>query len=226
MNVTRTIGLAIAVAGVVVSASTTAKAQQRGRQSAGSVAGRSSSATAAEIAALKRMLEEEKLARDVYVTLGRRYRSRIFTMISAAESRHMNALLQVARRSGIDLRVTNQGVGQFSDASMGALYRQLVATGSRSLLDALKVGAKIEEMDIADLNTAMSATNHRDIQLVMQNLQRGSRNHLRAFAGAIRQAGGTYIAEHLSQAEFNRTANSPMEPGGGNGGQGRGGRQE
>jgi len=53
------------------------------------------------------------------------------------------------------------------------LYDQLVA-------DALRVGAAVEEIDILDLEERIAQTDKAEIQLVYENLAKGSRNHLRA----------------------------------------------
>jgi hypothetical protein len=69
------------------------------------------------------------------------------------------------------------------------LYDQLVAGGSVSLVEALKVGAAIEEIDIIDLQAALALVDNRDIRLVYENLLSGSRNHLQAFVRALQQQG-------------------------------------
>ena len=46
-----------------------------------------------EKSALLLMLEEEKLARDVYIAMAEKYDSRVFKNISEAENRHMEAII-------------------------------------------------------------------------------------------------------------------------------------
>ena len=94
------------------------------------------------------------------------------------------------------------------------LYKSLIASGTRSPLDALTVGAKIEEMDIADLRRLLTQTTDRQVRQVLEHLMQGSQNHLRAFAFQIAKQGATYNAEFLTQAEFDQIAGSS--------GQGRG----
>jgi hypothetical protein len=163
------------------------------------------------------MREEEKLARDVYAALGDQWGRRIFSNIGSAEQRHMNALASAIERYGLDDPVKDEKRGAFTDAKFAKLYKELVETGSESRLEALKVGALIEEMDIGDLREALDATTHDDLKRVYENLMRASRNHLRAFAGQIEALGGSYEAKHLSQKEFDKIAASPWEPGHGRG---------
>jgi hypothetical protein len=161
------------------------------------------------------MREEEKLARDVYLAMQAKWDDRVFANIARAESRHMSAMAGILTRYGISDPVKNVQPGSFTAPQFQQLYQSLVAKGSSSLVDALQVGLKIEEMDIADLRTAMAATDRPDIKRVLQNLERGSQNHLRAFASRLNRAGGTYVATSLSQAEFDQIANSERQNGAG-----------
>ncbi|NOQ96567.1 MAG: DUF2202 domain-containing protein, partial [Calditrichae bacterium] len=61
----------------------------------------------------------------------------------------------------------------------------LIQKGSESMVEALKVGAFIEEFDIADLRKLLVLNNDSIVEGVYQNLLRGSNNHLRAFIGRL-----------------------------------------
>lgn len=175
---------------------------------------------------LLRMREEEKLARDVYTQLAKTYKLTIFRNISRAESQHMQSVERLIReRRGNAL---NDVPGVFVFPEYQRLYDSLVASGSRSPLDALNVGARIEEMDIADLRRMLAQTNDPQVRQVMERLMQGSQNHLRAFASQIGKNGASYNAEFLSQADFDQIARSSGQGrgqhsvghGGNNGGQG------
>lgn len=173
--------------------------------------------------ALLRMWEEEKLARDVYTQLAKTSKLPIFRNISRAERQHMQAIERLVRGG----RALNDVPGAFTFPEYQRLYDSLIASGTRSPLDALKVGAKIEEMDIADLRTLMNQTTDSQIQQVLGRLMQGSKNHLRAFASQIAKNGGRYDAEFLTQAEFDQIASSSGQghgaggPGAGSPGRGR-----
>ena len=93
------------------------------------------------------------------------------------------------------------------------MYYQLMKKGALSPIDALRVGGLIEEVDIADLEYAVASTNKADIIRVYENIHRGSRNHLRAFAGLLAQYGVVYQPQKLSAAEVQTVLSSPMENG-------------
>ena len=166
-----------------------------------------------EIAHMRYMREEEKLARDVYTVFSGYWGGPVFSQIATAEQRHMNAVLGLLQRYGIPDPVANVGLGQFTDSNLISMYETLVRKGEKSYADALYAGGLIEEVDIADLTFAISSTNRPDIIRVYNNIHRGSRNHLRSFAGALAQLSIPYQPQKLSAAEIQVILSSPMEIG-------------
>ncbi|MFN8470282.1 MAG: DUF2202 domain-containing protein [Caldilineaceae bacterium] len=135
-----------------------------------------------ESASLQNMREEEKLAHDVYVTLYAKWGLRAFNNISRAEQRHTDAIVTLLNRYGVSDPAAGNAVGVFSNPDLQALYDKLVAQGSISTAEALKVGVLVEQTDIADLKTHIAETTKADILQVYNNLLAGSQNHLRAFS--------------------------------------------
>ena len=156
----------------------------------------------AEKAALIYMREEEKLARDVYLTLFEKWNFVIFKNIANSENKHTNAVKQLLDKYEIADPVQNDERGIFTNADLKQLYDTLVAKGETSLLDAFIVGATIEDVDIFDLNERIAETDNDDIKCVYNNLKRGSENHLRSFVRQIERNGSTYEAQYISQEEL------------------------
>lgn len=173
--------------------------------------------TPAQVDQLVRMREEEKLAHDVYVTLAQSSGLQIFNNIANAESQHMRAVEQLASRYSSAAAAANLPVGSFSDPQFQALYNSLVAAGNKSPIAAATVGAKIEEMDIKDLQTLLSQNPPQDVSKVLEHLQRASGQHLRAFTMELKRLGGTYMPEFLSSQEYNSILNSDNDRGQGMG---------
>ena len=114
-------------------------------------------------------------------------------------------------------------VGVFANPDLQALYQDLIATGQGSLADALWVGAAIEEIDILDLQDYIAASQQPDIIQVYENLQKGSRNHLRAFVSSWeRQTGEDYEAQYMTADELATIVSASVEGGPGAGQSGRG----
>ncbi len=178
--------------------------------------------TPAEAAGLIFMREEEKLAHDVYVALASQWGLPLFENIAGSEQTHTDAVVVLLDRYGLsDPTVKNgvaNGLGVFTDPTLQTLYDQLMAQGSVSLSAALTVGATIEDLDIVDLQSRIAQTDKTDIQLVYENLLRGSGNHLRAFTKTLtQQAGVTYQPQYLDQVAYAAIVNAAPGRGQGRG---------
>ena len=76
------------------------------------------------------MREEEKLARDVYLTLYETWGAEIFANISDSEQRHMDAVKSLITRYGLVDPVVDDTLGAFTNPDFELLYDQLVEDGS------------------------------------------------------------------------------------------------
>ncbi|NLT34353.1 MAG: DUF2202 domain-containing protein [Gaiellales bacterium] len=135
-----------------------------------------------EKARLLFMYEEEKMARDVYLSFYHLWGARIFANIAASEQRHMDAVETLLDAYAVPDPGFSEENGVFHDAELQKLYDDLVGQGSGSLWAARDVGRLIEEADIEDLEQAIARSDNADIDQVYSNLLRGSQNHLRAFS--------------------------------------------
>jgi hypothetical protein len=132
--------------------------------------------------------EEEKLARDVYRTLGDMYpEENTFANIQLSEQIHMDAVRNLCDKYGIAIIVSDV-TGDFTIDKMiefyATVHQTFVEEQTGSLLDALNVGKEIEIMDIDDLGIALVGM-PKDVVKVFNNLISGSINHLDAFTNAI-----------------------------------------
>ena len=172
------------------------------------------------------MREEEKLARDVYITLGDLYPEAIvFSNIDDAEQQHTTTVKNKLAKYNIDDPNTDDTVGAFTGEDYGwyfiEKYDLLVAWGEKSELDALYVGAFIEELDMLDIvqcpkvivdtqkkikdssDCGLNYTDNSDLQSMLESLLEGSKNHLRSYVGNIEAVSGecSYEAQVLTQLE-------------------------
>jgi hypothetical protein len=136
---------------------------------------------AATKASLIFMVEEEKLARDVYTTLYAKTGLRQFANINKAEQTHMDLMKGLLKTYGIKDPTIGKAVGKFNSAALTALYKKLIADGSLSLVAALNAGIAVEEKDIADIKMILKTKLPDDVKYVMDRLIAGSYNHLAAF---------------------------------------------
>ncbi len=154
-----------------------------------------------EIEYLYFMREEEKLARDVYLTLYKEWGAEVFANIALSEQRHTDTVADLIAGYGLTDPVQEDVIGEFIDPELAALYDELLAIGRQSLLDALYVGALIEEVDMEDIQHAMDLSDEPEILNVYDNLMRASRNHLRGFVEVLANQGvEDYQAQYIDQA--------------------------
>lgn len=186
----------------------------------------------AEKEGLLYMQEEEKLARDVYDSMYSKWEVNPFGNIRQSERVHMDRMNSLAVTYGIkeEKVFNNDKAGGFLDPSLASYYKALIASGSTSLTEALKAGAKIEELDIADLDIRIAQTKKEDILTAYKFLRMGSENHLRAFVRRLKSQGVDYKPEIIRKEMFdaiisgeNQEAGCGIGPGKGQGmGQGQG----
>lgn len=166
-----------------------------------------------ELEMLLHMKEEEKLARDVYKSLYEKWGIQIFLNISNAEETHLNAVIFLLQNYGEEHTSIGEP-GIFSNPVFQELYAELISKGSESLQAALETGALIEEMDIKDLEEYLQIITNENIVMVFENLQKGSRNHLRAFNKQLINLGISYTPVYITREEYDQIVNSPIENGG------------
>jgi hypothetical protein len=156
-----------------------------------------------EIDGILFMREEEKLARDIYLNFAGLYPDfTIFSNIAISEQRHMDSIKKLIDIYGLEDPVGDNSIGIFTDNELQNLYDTLIAQGSQSIVEALNVGAAIEEIDIIDIKDYIVVTNEWIVIRTYNNLLDGSENHLRAFVKELSMEGVSYIPQYLNEEEF------------------------
>ena len=165
-----------------------------------------------DIEGLVFMREEEKLARDSYLTLYQLWGDQVFNNIAKSEQTHMDLLYQRMEKYGItDKDVILPDTGKFTNKDLQNLYNQLMAQGKDSTIAAFIVGATIEEVDIVDLAKYIDKTDNEDLKCTYTVLTTGSRNHLRAFVRSMNNRGYSYSPQYLSQDDYDKIINGSHE---------------
>ena len=160
--------------------------------------------------AIAYMWNEEKLAKDIYMTLYNLYSDNpsakvLYNISTRSESKHQKMVEYLAQK--YDLNITNPptyakhydenelkkyGVGEFSLDEIQNLYNTLYEKGSKSIQDALEVGCVVEVTDVNDLNERIAEANASgalDLVTVFEKLRRVSYNHYWAFDKTLKNMG-------------------------------------
>ena len=154
--------------------------------------------------------EEEKLARDLYTAFYDKWGVRTFSQISMSEQNHMDSMKLLVERYGLEDPVLSEP-GKFSDEKLQQIFDDLLARGLTSRGESLKVAAMVEDMDIMDFRVEQKKTEKPDLLAIYENLERGSRNHLRAFGRQLSKENIRYEATFLTQEEIDSIMASPNE---------------
>ena len=163
-----------------------------------------------EVDDLKFLREEEKLARDVYVYAFNIYGTEIFDRISNSEQSHMDQVLVILESYQIaDPASTETGV--FNNQVLQYLYSDLTSLVDSSLVHALTVGATIEDLDIADIESFIVNTEIPEILDMYDVLVCGSRNHIRGYTTQLDNQGVTYEPQFLPQTDYDEILNGEHE---------------
>ena len=183
---------------------------------------------ATEASHLTFMREEEKLARDVYLTLADLYPGQqVFNQIATrAEQTHTDTMRDKLDQFNLPDPNPNtnelpSSIGVFTGEEWGWYFTEkfalLTTKAGVSELDALYVGAFIEELDMYDIVVCpqvmidrgysspcgLEYTDERSLQTAYSALVSGSKSHLRAYVEQIETfiGVGNYVAQYITQAE-------------------------
>ena len=154
--------------------------------SAVSASAASASLDPALAAKLVALVDEERMAHDLYQLFSDRYDgARPFSMIVRSETQHTAAVRNLLATYGIADPTTTLPAGTYATPAIQALYDQWKAAGRVSVEAAEQVGVDLETRDIADLTAALVGVTQTDIQRVLGSLTAASEHHLRAFTAAV-----------------------------------------
>jgi len=172
------------------------------------------------------MREEEKLARDVYLTLAEQYPGQlVFSRIATrSEQTHTDTMRDKLDQFNLpdpnpETNYLPTSIGIFTGAEWGWYFTEkfeaLTEKGMTNELTALYVGAFIEELDMRDIAICpqvmidqgypspcgLGYTDESALQTAYTSLISGSENHLRAYVGQIEAVigVGNYEAQYLTQ---------------------------
>ena len=165
--------------------------------------------TKTEISALLYSLEEEKLAFEVYTLMYEKWGTMQFGNIRQSEEMHIAEVQKHLDNYKIPYQIL--GKGKYQNTELQQLYNQLVAQGNISELEALKVGATIEDLDIFDLQKLIKEVENPAIIQSFQFLECASRNHMRAFNRGLLRNSFEYVPKYITKNQLKEMLNSDHE---------------
>jgi hypothetical protein len=127
------------------------------------------------------IVQEEKLAHDLYVQLASTSGAVQFQNVLNSESTHISLFQGLLTTYNIVDPTVGLAEGEFVNQDLQALYDSLLASGSVDRAGAIAAGIAVEEKDIADIEVMLASELPSDVASVLERLLSGSQNHLAAF---------------------------------------------
>jgi|1048.fasta_scaffold10624_3 hypothetical protein len=127
------------------------------------------------------IVQEEKLAHDLYVQLASTSGAQQFQNVLNSESTHISLVQGLLATYNVVDPTIGLAEGEFVDQELQALYDSLLASGSVDRAGAIAAGIAVEEKDIADIEVMLASELPSDVASVLERLLSGSQNHLAAF---------------------------------------------
>ena len=169
------------------------------------------SLSSVEVDDLNFLIQEEKLARDVYIYAYQKHGVEMFNNISSSEQSHVDQIAALLNQYDIANPIIELNVGEFHNATLQQLYIDLVNLADSSVVHGYRVGAIIEDLDIHDIHMQYANTNNLDLITLYDRLTCGSRNHMRSFYAKLLDNGVVYEPQYISQEELDTILSSEME---------------
>ncbi len=154
--------------------------------------------------ALSYMWHEEKLAKDIYLSLNEiNYNKQMYNIATKSETVHENLVEDLAVRYDLNLTnvadykeyyakedLANLAQGEFAITKIQDLYNALYDFGKVSPQQTLQVGCMVEVTDINDLNEFIAKSSEAsDLLAVFDFLKEGSYKHYWSFDNGLKSIG-------------------------------------
>ncbi|MBK9488308.1 MAG: DUF2202 domain-containing protein [Haliscomenobacter sp.] len=150
------------------------------------------------------LIEQEKVAHDLYRVLDTMWVTDVFNRVSNEELQHMAKLSAVACEFMIDVpaHFNEYPEGQFVDGKLRRLYTDLLVAANFSLEEAYRACANLEERKILDLKAALREPNFEIETLTYKALLIGAEDNLKLFIRELLNISTGYTPVWLSISEY------------------------
>ncbi len=139
--------------------------------------------------AMEYLRENEKFARDFYLEMFDIWNDEIFSKMAEAEEVHMETVLCLLEKYEIKDPAAGLKIGEFKNQEMAELFPRLIERGSKSLADAFAAGSMLEVWNLCDLMNCEKCLNSADLNAVVTEFKRSTRNHIRVMHANLKGYG-------------------------------------
>ncbi len=161
--------------------------------------------TQKEKMSIQTMMEYEKMVRDVYAMMYQQWQTKAFENMGKKASAEMAAMKLLLERYGINNPVTDPSkAGDFQNQSLQKTFEQMVENGNKSLIDAIKTCAELEEMNLMKIENALENANSDDLKTVYSTMLKETVDMLKSLVYMLSIEGVKYQPKYMPLMDFNK----------------------
>lgn len=150
---------------------------------------------------VEHMIEEERLAVELYQLLSENWDQPIFARILEEEKIHLVRVRRLGKKYQVE--ESTMEYGMFLDQTLQNLFNGFRIRANASEKEALLAAAEFEERDIVDLQKYFKTTNNADLIITYEFLLEGAKDHLRIIYKVLSEKGISYTPVYMHEDYFN-----------------------
>ncbi|MCB0645205.1 MAG: DUF2202 domain-containing protein [Saprospiraceae bacterium] len=146
---------------------------------------------------LVQIFEQEKMARDVYTQIGEKFGIKILKNAAIGKQKQMSQILDLLALNQANIAF-DDAQGVFRNAELTEHYNAFLAEGLGSLNNAFRVGAKMEDYNIYQIDKVLSSTTNDKLVLLFSKLSCSSGNELKTQVNMLVGNGEMFMPDYIS----------------------------
>ncbi len=150
---------------------------------------------------VEHMIEEERLAVELYQMLAKVWDQPIFKEILAEEKVHLVRVQRLGKKYHVE--ESQREYGEYLDQNLQNLFNGFRIRANASEKEALLVAAEFEERDIVDLQKYFNTTDNADLIITYEFLLEEAKDHLRIIYKVLSEKGINYTPVYMHEDYFN-----------------------
>ncbi|MDH3650920.1 MAG: DUF2202 domain-containing protein [Saprospiraceae bacterium] len=150
---------------------------------------------------VKHMVEEERLAFEIYQFASSKWDQPIFQTICTDEKFHLYKIKALAKKYAVESG--EEVPGTYDNQGLQDMFTRYQSKAVVSEKDALLAVADFEERDIVDLQKYFKTTDNADLIVAYEYLLEGAKKHLRMIYQQLTDLGMDYKPAYMHEDHFN-----------------------
>lgn len=156
-----------------------------------------------DIRGLHLIREEEKITRDLFLSLAARWSMGIFRSLAESEDNQAILIRTIMERHSINDQYETGETAKFRNRETQSIYDGLAAKSSRSPEEAIRAALFTQDLGIYELRSLIRQTERTDLKILYLNLEKSARSAIRALNSELERRGAKYRPLFIDMDLFN-----------------------